>query len=425
MDQQIASHTKVPAVVMLALARHDGPYASTAWSLAQAFALERRVFYIDNPFTLSDFFKKNKKEQVRKRYTFWLRRKNVLIRPDEKQPGLVVMVPPLMLPVNWLPPGRLYRFFSGINRWLLGRSLKEGLQQEGLKDFIFLNSFNPFYGSKPPAKLEPLQYIYQTVDAIAESNYIGKHGPRLEREAMQEADVSVGTSAALCRQAARWSKRTVYIPNAADIDLFRQALEKRLPKPKELQGEQRSVICYTGHIDHRLDYSVLNAAARQHKDKLFLMIGPVSGKEVESSGFAGLPNVHFTGKKPLKELPAYLQHVQATLIPFKCNELCRGIYPLKLNEYLAAGKAVVATPFSEDIEAFRECIYLAEGPEDFSRALEEALAADSTEKRKERLRQAEKNSWGARAAAFRILFDSEGRELKENNRTKRYEKAVK
>lgn len=410
---------------MLALARHDGPYSSTAWSLAKAFAAENRVLYIDNPFTFTDFFKKGKREQIKKRYTSCLSPKKLLLQPIEKLPGLQVLVPPLMLPVNWLPAGRLYRLFSGFNQWLLRRQLDKGLQQEGVGNFVYINSFNPFYGARPASSHKPLQYIYQTVDAIAESNYIGKHGPRLEKEAMEAADVCVATSKTLFEGASRWNQRTVYIPNAADTTLFGQAVEKKLPLPEELKGEQRPFICYTGHIDQRLDYELLTTAARKHSNKLFLMVGPQSGTEYCSSGFADLPNVLFTGKKPLEELPAYLQHAKATLIPFKCNTLCAGIYPLKLNEYLAAGKPVVATPFSEDVKEFEEVVYLAMGPEAFAAALEEAVESDSPEKRKKRLRVAAENSWSARVATFRALFPADEGNIEFENRQKAYEEAIK
>ena len=242
---------------------------------------------------------------------------------------------------------------------------------------------------------------------------------------MQEADVCVATSITLRREAARWNRKSVCIPNAADTRLFRQAVEKKLPQPEELQGEQRPVVCYTGHIDHRLDYQLLLTSARQHSDTLFLLIGPVSGNEWERSGLASLPNVVFTGKKALHELPAYLQHAQAALIPFKCNALTASIYPLKLNEYLAAGKAVVATPFSEDIRAFKQAIFLAEQPAAFADALGVALKSDTPMEREKRLKVAEENTWEVRAAAFRALFAPERQESLTKKDNPSYEEAVK
>ncbi len=427
MDEQIKSCTqKAPAIVMLALARHDAPYSSTAWSLAGMFAQKGPVLFIDNPFTLSDYFKKNKQEQIKKRFASLFRSKQDLFIPDEKLPNLQVVVAPLMLPVNWLPAGPLYRLGAAFNRWLLKRRLDKCLRQMGIQEFIFLNSFNPFYGATPPTSFKPVKYLYQSVDAIGESKYIGKHGPYLEELAMQQADICVATSLALQKKASAYNPTAACVPNAADTALFRQAMEKPLLKPKELVGEERPVVCYIGHIDFRLDYQVLKYTAQTHSDKLFLMIGPVSGQEWEQSGFSLLPNVVFTGKKKLAQLPAYLQHSIAALIPFKCNELTASIYPLKLNEYLSAGRPVVATPFSEDVRLFSAAVSLAKTPEAFATALQEAIDSDSEVERKKRLRLAEQNSWAARAAVFQSLFSKEGdREKKDHNNLIRYEEAVK
>jgi hypothetical protein len=117
-------------------------------------------------------------------------------------------------------------------------------------------------------------------------------------------------------------------------------------------------------------------------------------------------NVIFTGKKDISELPAYLHFVQSTIIPFKCNTLTKSIYPLKVNEYLAAGKPVVSTPFSEDIMAFRGTIEIAWTNEDFSSAITNSIATDSPDRTHARQCAAEQNTWEARAASFWGVINS-------------------
>lgn len=410
-----------PDVLILALARHDGLYSSTAWSLAKAFAARSRVFYIDNPFTITDFFKSNKREQIRKRYTRFGKRKHQLIQPDPAMPGLNVVVPPLVLPINWLPAGRLYRLFSRFNNYLLKRAVNKALKSMSVDHYLYLNSYNPFYGAKGSFSPGPRYFIYQTVDNISESRYVSKHGPALETVAMQEADACVATSSALQQKASGYNAHAVCIPNAADISLFRRAMDEVFIRPPGLEKEKRKIIGYTGHIDHRIDYDVLMYAAKRHLDKLFLMIGPISGDEWKTSGLAEMPNVHFTGKKSLEELPAYLQHIDCAIIPFKCNRLTASIYPLKINEYLAAGKAVVATPFSEDIQQFAEVIQLASG-ENFALALQQALDQDSAAGRQARLRLASRNNWNQRIEEFWALYGLQKKDKREQRRE--YEKAL-
>lgn len=404
MDQQIAQKPK-PDILMLALARHDGLYSSTAWSLAKAFSKQSRVIYVDNPFTINDLWSGKKREQLKKRYRFGFFRKKKVLRPEPSL-NLLVLVPPIMLSVNWLPDGRLYRLLSRFNNFLLKKAVNEVLRNNHFHSYIYINSFNPFYGKTGDFKPSPVQFIYQTVDEIAHSNYVRKHGPRLEEEAMRKADVVVTTSRQLQKKASALKNEVVYIPNAADIDLFRQSLEVELEIPLELKEEKRKVICYTGHIDKRLDYELLVAVAKLHPNKLFLMVGPISGSEVTDSGFSNLPNVKFTGKKELKELPAYLQHSHCTIIPFKCNELTKSIYPLKINEYLAAGKGVVATPFSKDMEDFADVVFLTSSSEEFSEAIEKIMNSNDLKLVAARKLRALKNTWEARVDAFYELLEN-------------------
>ncbi len=100
----------------------------------------------------------------------------------------------------------------------------------------------------------------------------------------------------------------------------------------------------------------------------------------------------------MQDLPPYLQHVQCALILFLCSALTKSIYPLKINEYLAAGKPVVTTAFSEDIRSFGEVVELADSHETFIAAVRRAITIESPEKVSQRMAIAAQNTWEARAA---------------------------
>jgi len=53
-------------IVILALARWDAPYSSTAFSIAQELSKKNRVFYIDNPFTIRDVARGWRSQQYEK-----------------------------------------------------------------------------------------------------------------------------------------------------------------------------------------------------------------------------------------------------------------------------------------------------------------------------------------------------------------------
>jgi glycosyltransferase involved in cell wall biosynthesis len=119
-----------------------------------------------------------------------------------------------------------------------------------------------------------------------------------------------------------------------------------------------------------------------------------------------IPNLYFTGPKKIEQLPQYLAHFQLLILPFLCNEVTKSIYPLKINEYLASGKPIVATPFSEDIQLFHPLISLEKSPQDFNKAIEMELTTNTEEKAKSRYTEASKNTWKGRVKLFwELLMD--------------------
>ena len=105
---------KLP-VIFLALARWDGPYSSTALSLARALSNTRPVFYIDNPFTWKDVIYRYREPQIQKRKKALLSGKQFFSSPTGFPPNLTMVCPPPVWPINWLPEGKTYNRMAGRN----------------------------------------------------------------------------------------------------------------------------------------------------------------------------------------------------------------------------------------------------------------------------------------------------------------------
>ncbi|MEI0737573.1 glycosyltransferase [Paenibacillus sp. JTLBN-2024] len=79
------------------------------------------------------------------------------------------------------------------------------------------------------------------------------------------------------------------------------------------------------------------------------------------------------GEKRYHELPMHLHRFDAAIIPFLQNELTKATNPVKLYEYLAAGKPVVSTALPELETVAAGLTVIARTPEAFEQAVERSL----------------------------------------------------
>jgi len=168
---------------------------------------------------------------------------------------------------------------------------------------------------------------------------------------------------------------TLFVPNGVDY----AAYTTPAPEPRDLAAVPHPRIGYVGVIKEQLDLGALLALARRRPQWSFVLIGPsrvVGADAVHFTGLQQLPNVYILGAKPVTEVPAYVQHLDACLLCYRETGYTKFIYPLKLHEALAAGKPVVATPLPA-LQEFHNVITLARGADAWEQALSTALASDS------------------------------------------------
>jgi teichuronic acid biosynthesis glycosyltransferase TuaH len=387
-------------IICFTLSRWDAEISSPALSLAKEFAKTNRVFYIEHPFSYKDYYTLKNTAQVQSRKDALLHGKNIYTNPAALPANITVVTSRLTWPVNFLPPGALYNWLSDKNDRIVLDVIRRLIKDYQVKDFIYVNFFDPYFVRRLPADIQPLRTIYQSMDDISQVAYSNRHGTRLEEEIIRNFDYTLCTSKELTRLKSAFSANVFFHPNAADIDIFRKAATETLPKPPELQGITQKIIGYTGSIEYRSDFELLRKVAEYHKDKILFFVGPVQGSEHTAAGLDKLPNVIFAGPRKITELPHYLQYFDCVLIPFKKNTLTKSIYPLKINEYLAAGKPVIATHFSEDIYTFREVAYVEDTHEAFIEAIDKAITENNVNRKQARMQVAEQNTWTARVARF-------------------------
>lgn len=389
-------------LVIMTMSRWDGDVSSAVRSMALELAGQMDVWYWDHPVSWKDLVQGWSQPGIARRRSGLLAGKLVVQTPEGFPQGFHAVTPPPTLPVNFLPPGRTYEAGSRYNDRLLNRALARLRREQGIGDYLFLNSFDPFFFRRIEQDQTPALRIYQSRDDISQEAYIARHGIRLEREQLDRADLRLATSQELCRKLSTPDKPVELLPNAANTALFKAALQPGPPPADWPCSGERPVVGYVGNMAAlRMDYALLDAAVQACPDYDFVFIGTGG---VPDAAFARSANVHFLGPKPLEHLPDYLRPMDCCQIPFLRNTLTRSIYPLKINEYLAAGKPVVCTDFSADVEAFSDVALLSRSAADYPgllrQAVDQASAPDAQQHIQARVERAEANSWPLRASAF-------------------------
>ena len=183
----------------------------------------------------------------------------------------------------------------------------------------------------------------------------------------ERADVVFAVSPTLAQSFAGGRPTVSVVPNGIDTTRF----EGVHPVPDDLTGIPEPRAGYVGVLQDRVDVDLVGRLATRIPRVSFVFVGPV----LDHAHFApvrSLPNVHFLGPRRPELVPAYLSAFDACLLPHVRSDLTRNMDPLKLYEYLAARKPVVATdlPLSQPPGLVR----VAPDAASFEQALAEAVA---------------------------------------------------
>lgn len=209
-----------------------------------------------------------------------------------------------------------------------------------------------------------------------------------EERLVRSADVLVVTAQRLWDKWSGQNPNPVLARNGADFDHFHN------PPPNDLlDGERHPIIGYFGAIADWFDLELMIRLARERPDYTFVLLGGVFNIPVSELRY--LSNVHVLGQKPYALMPAYLQHFDVCLIPFKVNAITEATDPVKFYEYISQGKPVVAVRMPE-LFPYQDYMYIADDPNDFIAKVDLAVSEQDTALRENRIALARQNTWRRR-----------------------------
>lgn len=182
-----------------------------------------------------------------------------------------------------------------------------------------------------------------------------------EQTLLQRADLVMASSELLVKRFPE--SKTHLLTHGVDFDLFSQSVTRAT----DLPSATKNIAGFYGSISQWLDLDLLHDTIKALPHWHFVFIGKAV---VDVSKISQFDNVCFLGERPHHLLPHYSQHWTASLLPFVDNKQIRACNPLKLREYLAAGKPIIATSFPA-LAPYKGLVQIANS----SAAMVEALTA--------------------------------------------------
>lgn len=383
---------KNEAIICMPLTTWESDFPNTLVQLMQILSKENTILFVDYEYTIKDILKGvqgNRPVPVQRILGLESRLRKLKTKSDGE---IHILTPPPVLPINWVRWKNPYRILLQLNSRFIRTSIWDALQQLDMEHPIVVNGYNPFFGLPLAGAFDETLNIYFCYDEITGDPFYSFHGPEIEKDYIRKADGVIVTSEGLMEAKCPFHSNCYVVKNGVDFNLFNSVSSYRKPE------SNRKTIGYTGSIDDRFDIVLVRNLVQMMPEFQFLFVGRIPGEQVEKE-LSKFPNVLFTGGRRPEEVPFYLKEVDVAIIPYLKNELTRGVYPLKINEYLAAGKPVVMTDFAK-IDEVKDLVRVAETREQFFDMVLEELYNDNDIKRKERMAFAEKNSWEQKAEEF-------------------------
>ncbi|MBM4419976.1 MAG: glycosyltransferase family 1 protein, partial [Chloroflexi bacterium] len=244
--------------------------------------------------------------------------------------GLTILSP-LVLPFQWSPIAR------AINRWLFADGLPRRMERAGLHrpvlwtflpNQLVLDSFRAFRGTRSLA----IYYCVADFEPVTDDPQALRQA---EDELLHEVDIVFAGGRVLEARLAGRHPRVLRAPFSVG-DVF---YGPPTAVPADLAAIPGPRVGYVGGLHAHVDLAFLEELVDRMPLVSFVFIGP----QVSAPWpIATRPNVHVLGRREPVDLPAYIDGMDVCLVPYLRSVYTETVWPTKLHEYLARGKATVS-----------------------------------------------------------------------------------
>jgi glycosyltransferase involved in cell wall biosynthesis len=194
----------------------------------------------------------------------------------------------------------------------------------------------------------------------------------VERFLLEHASQVVACSPELARR-----KSPDRPPGSAPIEVIRNAVDtaayaRPRERPSDLPPGRTAVYVGTLHTD-RLDVDLSERTARELKDDaIVVLVGPNALSEADTRRLR-TAGVVVLGARRADDVIGYLTHADALIVPHVITPFTESLDPLKLYEYLAAGRLIVSTAVAGFRDTDNPHIHIVDSPSAFAATVRAVL----------------------------------------------------
>lgn len=215
------------------------------------------------------------------------------------------------------------------------------------------------------------------------------------------ADLVICTSKILYQEMANYypKDKLILVSNGVDYDLFHKKPDfKEIPKAMiNIINQKKPIIGYHGAIAPWLDFELINNTALKNPQYNFVFIGLNYQNALKNLNFK-LKNIFYIPEVPFNDLSKYSSFFDIAIIPFKKGRIAQTTSPLKVYEYMALNKLVVATEDMLELYNLDGIFITKNQVADFEKKIKKALNLKNNQNLIKKIdAYAKKNSWFERA----------------------------
>lgn len=206
------------------------------------------------------------------------------------------------------------------------------------------------------------------------------------------ADLTIYCAASLLDRERAECRRPVFVDHGVDYEAF--ARGGAAEDPPDLREVPRPRVGFVGSIDrHTFDPELFGEIVRRLPDLHFVLVG---GSTVQDADWLDAKHVHRLGQKPYDEVWRYPGACDVLIMPWNASPWIEVCNPVKLKEYLAAGRPVVSTWF-EELRRYEGHVAVARNADDFAAAIRAALTPGARRRAEASRARVREETWAHQA----------------------------